>query len=372
MGMHLTVVSSLDVLCRQQACEALAAEHPAAVAVFHDLLEDGLVIRRIFGRPGPVEREETRLEHGCLACTVRLDVVPTIERLLALGEGHIIIGLPPAVPASTAVSALKRGLAHRFTIDSVVLACAPDALEDHIWDHHTVFESGFTAIPDDQRTPGEFLIGELAFSDTVLLADPDLVPVDPDGRARGVQLLGQLAPHAVITANAGDICPGRHDYAEAMARSAPGAVRVPAGSSSSSFSTVTRRVERPLHPERFRQALATLAQGCCWLRGRLWIAAAPECRIAVQGIGPRVWLENTGPWLTGEIPRGTSDWTTNAGTRLNGHPDAVDRGTVLAVTGEDIDAAEIARLLADCELTDAEISAGFADLHDPFGLTTTH
>lgn len=372
LGMHLTVVSSLDVLCRQQACEALAAEHPAAVAVLHDLLENGVVIRRIFGRPGPVEREETLLEHGCLSCTVRLDVVPTIERLLALGEEHIIIGLPPAVPAATAVNALKRGLAHRFTIDSVVLACAPDALEDHIWDHHTMFESGFTAVPDDQRTPGEFLIGELTFSDTVLLADPDLVPVDPRGRARGVQLLGELAPHAVITENACDIHPGRHDYAEATARSVPGTVRVPAGPSASPFITVTRRVERPLHPERFRHALATLAQGCCWLRGRLWIAAAPERRIAVQGIGPRVWLENTGPWLAGQTPHPAADRTNNADARLDGHPDAMDRGTVLAVTGEDIDAAEITRLLADCELTDAEIAAGFAGLHDPFGLTTTH
>ena len=370
--MHLTVVSSLDVLCRQQACEALAAAHPAAVAVLHDLLENGVVIRRIFGRPGPVEREETRLEHGCLSCTVRLDVVPTVERLLALGEDHIIIGLPPAVPASTAVSALKRGLAHRFTIDSVVLACAPDALEDHIWDHHTLFESGFTPVPDDQRTPGEFLIGELAFSDTVLLADPDLVPVDPAGRARGVQLLGELAPHADLAEDAAGIRPGRHDYAEAMARSVPGTVRVPAGPSTSPFSTVTRRVQRPLHPERFRHALATLAQGCCWLRGRLWIAAAPECRIAVQGIGPRVWLENTGPWLPGQTPHPPADRTNDADARLDGHPDAGDRGTILAVTGEDIDAAEIARLLADCELTDAEMAAGFAGLDDPFGLTPTH
>lgn len=370
--MHLTVVSSLDVLCRQQACEALAAEHPTAVAVLHDLLENGLVIRRIFGRPGPVEREEARLEHGCLSCTVRLDVVPTIERLLALGEDHIIIGLPPAVPASTAVNALKRGLAHRFTIDSVVLACAPDALEDHIWDHHALFESGFTAVPDDQRTPGEFLIGELAFSDTVLLAEPDLVPVDPRGRARGVQLLRELAPHAVLTANACDIRPGRHDYAEATDRSLPGTVRVPAGPSASPFSTVTRRVERPLHPERFRHALATLAQGCCWLRGRLWIAAAPECRIAVQGIGPHVWLENTGTWLTGQTPHPTANRTNDADARWDGHPEAGDRWTILAVTGEDIDAAEIARLLDDCELTDTEMAAGFAGLDDPFGLTPAH
>ena len=93
-----------------------------------------------------MEREETRLEHGCLSCTVRLDVVPTVERLLARGEEHIIIALPPAVPAAAAVTALKQGLTSQFTVHSVMLACAPDSLEDHIWDHHTLFESGFTPL----------------------------------------------------------------------------------------------------------------------------------------------------------------------------------------------------------------------------------
>lgn len=83
-------------------------------------------------------------------------------------------------------------------------------------------------------------------------------------------------------------------------------------------------------------------------------------------------MENSGPWLTGQTPHPAAGRTNNSGARLDGHPDAVDRGTVLALTGEDIDAAEITRLLADCELTDAEIAAGFADLDDPFGLTTTH
>jgi G3E family GTPase len=370
--MHLTVVSSLDALCRQQACQAMAAAHPTAVLVLHDLLENGMVIRRIFSRSGLIEREETLLEHGCLSCTVRLDLVPTIERLLSRGENHIIIGLPPAVSSSTAVEALQRGLSRPFTVDSAVLACAPDALEDHIWDPHTLFESGFTPVPEDQRTPGEFLIGELSFNDTVLLAEPDLVPVDLDGRVRGVHLIRELAPHADVTENADDIRPGRHDYADAVGRTVPGSVRIPAAASASPFITVTQRVQRPLHPQRFRHALATLAEGCCWLRGRLWIAAAPGCRIAIQGIGPRVWLENTGPWLADHTTHPAADRLDDTDAHLDWHPEYGDRGTVLAATGEDIDPAEIAQLLAGCELTDVEMNAGFAGLNDPFGLNSTH
>jgi G3E family GTPase len=369
--MHVTLVSSLDASCRQQACEAIATAHPAAVVVFHDLLENGLVIRRIFGRAGLIERGELLLEHGCLSCTVRLDVVPTIERLLAAGEDHIVLGLPPAVPCSTALGALKKGLMQPFTVDSAVLACAPDAVEDHIWDHHTLFESGFTPIPEDLRTSGEFLIGELSFNDTVLLSDPVLVPVDPDGRLRGVQLIRELAPHADVAEDADSMRPGRHDYSEAVGRTFPGSVRVPAASASP-FSTVTHRSQRPLHPERFRCALATLAEGCCWLRGHLWIAAAPGSRIAVQGIGPRVWLENTGPWLADQAsPHPSRNRAADTDSRLDWHPDFGDRGSVIAATGEGIDSAEIARLLAGCELTDAEMEAEHAELNDPFHLSPT-
>lgn len=361
--MRVTVVSSLDVFCRQQACAAIAAKWPGADVVFHDLLDGGLVIRRIFRYGRRLEHEESTLEHGCLDCTVRLDVVPTVSRLLK-STSHVILGLPPAVAGVTAVNALLKGLGPSVTVDSVAFAGAPDAVEDRLWDNHTLFESGFTPVPEDDRTPGEFLIGELAYSDTVLLADPVLVPVDPATRSRGVQLIRELAPHAVMTESAGDIRTGRHSLAEATARIAPGSVWIP-NRPSSPFSTVVQRIQRPLHPERFRHALAALVEGCCWLRGSLWVASAPRCRIAVQGIGPRVWLENTGTWQADRKslpfmsqmagPDGVPDW----------HPEFGDRGTVLAITGDDIDPTEIAALLMPCQLTDAEMAENADSFPDP-------
>lgn len=364
--MHVTVVSSLDVFSRHQACAALAAESSGALVVFHDLLEDGLVIRRVFREGRRLERGESRLDHGCLGCTVRLDVVPTVGRLLESGS-RIILGLPPAVASAAAVHALLKGLGASFRIDSVVLACAADAVEDQIWDHHTLFESGYTPIPEDERTPGEFLMGELSFNDTVLLADPALVPVDPAARTRGAQLVKELAPHAVVTESAGDAGPGRHNLAEATARTVPGSVRIPV-ESSSPFSTVVQRIQRPLHPERFRHALVALAEGSCWLRGRLWVASAPGCRIAVQGIGPRVWLENTGPWQAGRKPLPFISSAAGPDVVLDWHPEFGDRGTVLAVTGDDVDASEIAALLSACELTEAEMTSGAGSFPDSFGL----
>ena len=366
--MSVTLVSSLEVFSRQAACAALAAESPGALVVFHDLLEDGLVVRRVFQEGRRVEHGEATLEHPCLSCTVRLDVVPAVRRLLPSGS-RIIVALPPAAASETAVHALLRGLGDGVTIDSVVFACAPDAVEDQIWDHHTLFESGFTPVPADDRTAGEFLIRELCFADTVLLADPVLVPVDPAARFRGVQLIRELAPHAVLTDSVGDVRTGSHGLADATARTVPGVVWT-AGESSGPFTTVVQRIERPLHPERFRHALAALAQACCWLRGRLWVASAPGCRITVQGIGPRVWLENTGPW---QAERKSLPFVSQLTGQDMGewHPEYGDRGTVLAFTGDDIDAAEIAELLGACELSEAEMAAAADSFPDPFHLNET-
>lgn len=104
--MHVTVVSSLDVFCRQQACAALAAQRRGPIAVFHDLLERGAVLRRIFQDGRLLERSQSTLEHGCLSCTVRLDIVPAVDRLMEAGR-QVILGLPPAMALSAAVQALR-------------------------------------------------------------------------------------------------------------------------------------------------------------------------------------------------------------------------------------------------------------------------
>jgi G3E family GTPase len=378
MVMQITLVSSLDALCRQQACDLLADANSEAVVMLHDLLEDGLLVRRTF-RPGaPARRAKTVLQHPCPSCAIRLAIAPAVHRARDEGVEHLILALPPALPAAAVVQALADAPRRLLMLNAVVLACAPGAVEDQVWDRHTLFESGYLALPHDERTPGEFLMDELAATHTVLLADPDMVPTDPCTRDRGIQLLKELAPHAHITDQATDIglSPGRRaapDGCDTGADSTGDASRRPRSGLGSPFTTLRHRLHRPLHPERFHQALHTLAAGCCRLRGQLWMAPAPECRILLKGAGPRVWLENTGPWpaYQDHAPRaihaGRVDLTDPAAQRSLGQP-----GTVIEATGEDLDTAEVTRLLTDAQLTDAELSAGIITLADPFGLDTTH
>ncbi|MFI7481549.1 GTP-binding protein [Kocuria sp. M1R5S2] len=368
--MHLAVISSLDALCRRQACEILAEAFPHAVVVVHDLLDDGRAVRRTFRRGSPAERVETTLEHGCPSCAVRLDLAPALGRLAADGEEHVVLGLPAGVPASTAIQALEHHLDQPPTVDSAVLACSPAAVEDQLWDGQTLAETGLTTAAGDDRTPGEFLVGELAFNDTVLAADPDPVPVSAPERLRGIQLLRELAPHADVVEHGAGIRRGGHHRGEALRRSTPGRpAPEPHSTPASPFTTVVHRVDRPLHPERFHRALSVLAQGCCRLSGQVWLAVAPEYRFVLQGIGPRVWLQNTGPWPAED----RADLLAAEGGAEPLVPDGPgDHATVLTATGEDLDPAEMARLLASCRLTQAELAAGITGLTDPFGIGAAH
>ncbi|MNI51198.1 putative metal chaperone YciC [compost metagenome] len=151
-------------------------------------------------------------------------------------------------------------------------------------------------------------------------------------------------------------------------------MRVPVIEAEGSFRTVLHRAGRPLHPGRFREALPQLAAGTHWLRGRLWIASAPKTRIAVQGIGPRVWLESTGKWLADSAEPGQAHagkTGADVDSVLDWHPSHGDRGTVLAITGrsEDFDAREFRDLLDSCQLTQAEMKQDFGVWDDPLELS---
>ncbi|WP_394939369.1 GTP-binding protein [Psychromicrobium sp. YIM B11713] len=366
--MHLSLVASLDPQCRQYGAELLAGTHPGSVVVVHDLLDGGIVLRRIYRRGDLAERSSTQLEHGCLSCTVRLDIVPTVARLIHEGVNHAVLALPPGVEPDLVVEALFAGLDEEFSIDNAVLSIDPTELEDQLWDRRRLTELGMTSYPRDSRTPGEFVVSALAQSDTVVptvslanslnvgLAGSDS-PSDSSTEAirseirSGVELLRELAPHAALARNSSEVRPGCFDLDEVMSRQSPGEVRVAEGVARGSFRTVRHELERPLHPDRFRLALPELAAGSCWIRGRLWIASTPTQRIAMRGIGPRLWLENTGEWL----------------------PTLEQPGSVVALTGrkDELVDREIFQLLEEAQITAAEARRNPEYFNDPFGLNVS-
>ncbi|AJT41648.1 GTP-binding protein [Psychromicrobium lacuslunae] len=353
--MHLSLLASLDPQCRQFAAELLSGTHLDSVVVVHDLIQEATVLRRIYRGGKLTERSSSELEHGCLSCTVRLDVVPTVRRLIHEGVPHAVLALPPGVEPDLVMEALYAQLDEEFSIDNAVLALDPAELEDQLWDRRELSELGITGSPRDQRTSGEFMVAALAQADTVLTSSSlsrSLSQFADPNQPVGLELLSELAPHATLASSADELRPGCFDAHEVMRRQSPGEVRVASRRGGGAFRTVRVELQRPLHPDRFRLALPTLAAGSCWLRGRIWMASAPAQRIAMQGIGPRLWLESTGDWLAGgEQP-----------------------ASVLALTGRaaEIVESEVQGLLEKAQLSPAESRRKAEYFNDPFGLNVSN
>ncbi|MGG5753905.1 GTP-binding protein [Zafaria sp. Z1313] len=210
---------------------------------------------------------------------------------------------------------------------ALALAVDPASVEDQLWDRHTLWESGLSSLPADDRTAGEFLIEAFAQCREVLLVEGLFAHLLGGGSA-GCQSGGAGFVQACSSS------PRSPPRARLLhAELGPG-TEPPTPGSRGPFGTVELRAGRPLQANRFRATLPRIAEGVAWLRGDVWLADSPTARLGVTGIGPRVWMEHLGTW----------------GRRA--------AGTRLLMTGPDMAGAaeEAAAALAACELTDAELS----------------
>ena len=75
---------------------------PSAVVVRHEIdPEREMLIRTVSDARGLLERIEISVEHACVGCAIREDVVPTLERLAVTGQwGAIIAQLPVTAEAN--------------------------------------------------------------------------------------------------------------------------------------------------------------------------------------------------------------------------------------------------------------------------------
>lgn len=349
--MKLIFVSSLEVHCRDVAVQRLLDEFPQALVISHDLLEGNRVLRRVEGGPNASERAESVLDHGCVGCAVRFEILPTLLRLLSQNDDAVIIQALPATWHSDQVldivSSEIQGLG--IAVGHVVLALDPSAVEDQFWDRRTLWESGFNAMPNDERTAGEFLIRELALVDSLLCVEglsvellgesADHLKSSGDQFRHGMNLVHQLAPHAMFTSAQEKVALGAYDRDEVLLRSRPGHFQQGSGAPEVGDAKILIMVERPLDADRFREVLPDIVATCMCIRGTLWIANCPGVRVALTGTGPRVWMESTGAW-----------------------EDDI-ACTHLELTGSEHCEAEVRALVESCELNDGQLVA----LHGALG-----
>lgn len=305
---------------------------PESVLVKHDLsdLAEGVVRRWTDGRLTVLE-----LAHGCVSCTLRLDLVPLLEGL----DGPVIVHLDPVLEPEAVCFALSET---DVEIEAVLTVIDSATWLEDATGGDSLADRGMRAAPEDDRTVAQVVVGQAEFADALVLTgegDPVLAAV-----------LDRLTPHAPrrlldgldvtellaaipATARRGEIDDGFGSllYGPPPLEPAHG------------VSVVHFTEPRPFHPMRLHNSIDVLLDGVVRVRGRVWVASQPDAALWLESAGAGLRVGNLGSW---EEHR---------------------RSQEVVVISTSADAAEITAALREALVTDEELALiEELDFADPF------
>jgi G3E family GTPase len=208
---------------------------------------------------------------------------------------------------------------------------------------------------DDPRTAAEVVLRHVDHADHLLLVGAEEAPcgaepcrsllshLNPDAR-----ILSGLTPQQVRR-----LLAGRFDPQGAAARLSPAFPPAAPSRRGGSAESATWRRFRPLHPERFYEALDETTATSLRSRGRLWLAGHPDTMVSWEAVGPSLNLEPCGPWRS--APPAAALPLVSRLRELpavfGGRPRTVPRHQHLTFTGPGLDRARLFGVLDSCLLT---------------------
>ncbi len=329
-------VCSLDPVLRDATAGGLLCDVPGSVVLRHDLTPDGVLHRAIYDLDGMREQKTTNLDHGCLSCALREDIIPSLRRLvsdLLKPPTAVILALPATAGPLPLVRALQP-LGGRPAVPGAAVAAvlaavdtatfAADLLGDDL-----LAERDLHTSDDDRRSVGETLAQMVEFADAVITPNPT--------PAVTAHLLAHLAgPDLPLLAlHATDPLPllktfRRHDDSRGDLRQ----VAASGAADTERVWTLDLKSWRPMHPYRLHEGIEALGAGPIRGRGVFWLPTRPQLVGAWDGAGGQLSIGSIGAWRGAE------------------------RQTRLVITGVDHDPAQVQAAFGRSLVTDVELSRG--------------
>jgi G3E family GTPase len=353
---------------------------PGTLVVEHRF--DGHVVKRtLINQQATVDLQggvlvtaETVLElaHGCIACTIRNDLLILLRTLHRRADvERIVVHMSPWLepePICWAINHVRvsvgPGYADGPAARDVEITAVVTCVDSLTWLGRALGEAEL----NDGRTVAQVVVGQAEFADVVVLTAPE-----PETLA----VLRRLTPRARLTV-------GVTQLDQALAHLEPDARRgrsdephqpllagEPPLHVDGRVALVEFNAQRPFHPQRLHAAIDLLLDGVVRARGRLWLSGRAEQAMWLESAGGGLRVSSAGKWLAA--------MTTQEAAYVNPQRHAFanlmwdqrfgDRHTAMAVLVCGADPAEIRAALTGALLTDDEMAAPdeWNDYPDPFG-----
>ncbi|WP_374222829.1 ribosome hibernation factor-recruiting GTPase MRF [Williamsia sp. CHRR-6] len=400
----LVVIAGLDPV----VVDSVAAAHctPGTVVVHHDLVElslgaitrtlrmvdaDGQVVTRV---------ERMELDHACVSCTLREDLLPLLRALHRRSSVRRIVialdGLIEPEPLCWAIDSVMvtdvpgqiDGPASLDVEIEAVIGCvdAGTWVEQATGDE-TLAEAGLAGASGadfaDERTLSQVVVGHVDFSD-VLVVHGGGGRENWDAAVFGA-VIARLAPGVPVldVDTAHPVSSSRLDAALSQIPTHARRGRVygahdpllpgqPPLEPDCGVQIVEFHADRPLHPGRLHDAIDCLLDGVVCARGRLWLATQPEEALWLESAGGGLRVATGGAWLAAMTPAQIDECdperVSMAAARW--HPEFGDRETSIVVLVHRADPVTVQETLRSACVTDAELADGldvWLTYDDPFG-----
>ncbi len=329
----VVLISGVDETSMAVVAATLLWDMPNAVAVRHEIdAERSLLVRVLSDASGVLEREEIDIEHACVSCAIREDVVPTLDRIARAGIWGSVLAQLPVTAEATQVCRVIGSAPHEHRhlriAASIVALDGANACDDLLGED-LLADRNLSTQPDDRRGVGEVACAMVEYADVVVLLGNT-----PAAARDLVDALRRPSCLTVVTAadiRSADLMRGIHNHQvsevwAATVRRHP----LPKGGASSAW-ILDLWSERPLHPERLREAIPGLGAGRRRSRGCFWLPTRATQVCAWDGAGGQLSIGPAARW----------------GSR--------DPLTRLVIVGLDDGRDDLERIFRNCLLNDSEI-----------------
>lgn len=298
MRTPVVLLSGVDPDAMAAALVGLQFDLPSAVALRHHIdVERQVLTRTVSDMTGVIEQHETLLDHACVSCAVRGDILPTLERLARDGRWESVIAhLPVSADAGHLCSVLSRDtrLARILRVSAVVTAVSTRHPVRDLLGDDLLADRGRHCSHEDRRGVGEVLCAMVEYADVVVFDDaPDPVA---DGLVRTLARPGVAVVHGGHGLDASVLSGRLHQPTRTDAWIDPTRRDALPDTRAEGVWRLDLQSLQPFHPDRLLDSLELVGGGAHRSRGCFWLPTRPDRALEWDGAGGQLSVGDHRDW----------------------------------------------------------------------------